>query len=248
MSPSKVSLIRRLLSFLRTWKVDFVTCGIRWLSPVPFVVSDAPVIVFSPHQDDETLGCGGLIALKRERGIPVKVVFLTNGDAYLGGRDAESARVREAEALQALEFIGVAASDVSFWNYPDGQLRQLPVAQRAMMQQEVIRLLAIDDIAEVYVPHHADRHADHEATYDIVCRAIAQTGRPHKVCQYPIWIFWKAPLFWRWPLRQLQGWRRLNIKTVMHKKRAAIAAHDSQMAALPPGFLKRFLRPEELFY
>ncbi len=36
-------------------------------------------IVFAPHQDDETLGCGALIAHKRNDGQPVHVVFLTDG-------------------------------------------------------------------------------------------------------------------------------------------------------------------------
>ncbi len=35
--------------------------------------------MFSPHQDDEAFGCGGMIALKSEQGIPVVVVFLTDG-------------------------------------------------------------------------------------------------------------------------------------------------------------------------
>ena len=39
----------------------------------------ASAIVFSPHQDDETLGCGGTIARKKEAGAEVKVVFMTDG-------------------------------------------------------------------------------------------------------------------------------------------------------------------------
>lgn len=42
-------------------------------------VNQKSIIVFSPHQDDEALGCGGMIALKREQGIPIKVVFVTDG-------------------------------------------------------------------------------------------------------------------------------------------------------------------------
>ena len=39
------------------------------------------VLVVAPHQDDETLGCGGLIARKRYEGLPVHVVFITDGSA-----------------------------------------------------------------------------------------------------------------------------------------------------------------------
>jgi LmbE family N-acetylglucosaminyl deacetylase len=45
----------------------------------PLAVSHKSALIFSPHQDDETLGCGGAIALKRQMGVPVKVIFLTDG-------------------------------------------------------------------------------------------------------------------------------------------------------------------------
>ena len=37
------------------------------------------VIIFSPHPDDETLGCGGTIAKKVKEGYQVKIVFMTDG-------------------------------------------------------------------------------------------------------------------------------------------------------------------------
>jgi LmbE family N-acetylglucosaminyl deacetylase len=50
---------------------------------IPFTVA-SPVgnksIVFSPHPDDETLGCGGTIRLLLKSKKHVKVVFLTSGD------------------------------------------------------------------------------------------------------------------------------------------------------------------------
>ena len=36
-------------------------------------------IFFSPHQDDETLGCGGTIIRKKRMGAEVKIVFMTDG-------------------------------------------------------------------------------------------------------------------------------------------------------------------------
>ena len=68
------------------------------------------VMVFSPHQDDETLGCGGTIALKREHGIPVTVVFLTDGGQGFVDLDAHSQgkiiQTRKQEAVTALEVLG----------------------------------------------------------------------------------------------------------------------------------------------
>src|SRR5437899_999403 len=42
----------------------------------------ARVLVFAPHPDDETIGAGGLIFHLTRRSVPVRVVFVTNGDGY----------------------------------------------------------------------------------------------------------------------------------------------------------------------
>jgi N-acetylglucosamine malate deacetylase 1 len=248
MSQHSVSLSRQLLCRLRHWHVNLVTGWIRRSAKATTTISDLPTIVFAPHQDDETLGCGGLIALKRSLGLPVKVIFLTNGDAYTGDRDAALANVRRDEALNALTVLNITAADVAFWNYPDAQLRHLTTAQQTALVEQIRGVLSAHAVAEVYVPHAIDQHDDHEATHDFVQQAIAATGQPHVLYQYPIWVFWKAPLFLKLKPRDLKGWRRLNIQAVMPQKQAAIAAHTSQIPTLPAGFIDRFYEPEELFY
>jgi len=48
--------------------------------PVP--VRNQRLLVFAPHPDDETLGAAGLMRQARLRGDDVRVVILTNGDAF----------------------------------------------------------------------------------------------------------------------------------------------------------------------
>lgn len=90
------------------------------------------LLVLAPHPDDEVAGCGGLILRAIKEGIPVRIVFLTNGDsnegAFLAYRGhpvvSPSAviamgRTREQEALRADAVLGVPSSAVSFLGYPD---------------------------------------------------------------------------------------------------------------------------------
>src|SRR5882757_7184185 len=39
------------------------------------------VVVLAPHMDDETIGCGGTLALHAQRGAEITVVFMTDGRA-----------------------------------------------------------------------------------------------------------------------------------------------------------------------
>ena len=108
------------------------------LPVLPSPMQGQRLLVVAPHCDDETLGAGGLIAKARQEGIPVHVVFLTNGDAFpaacvfVNRRIAPVSRdyvhlgeVRQKEALAALHKLGVQQKDVTFLGYPDQGLRAL---------------------------------------------------------------------------------------------------------------------------
>lgn len=110
---------------------------------------DAPperVIVFAPHPDDEALVCAGVMRRAVLRGDPLKVVVATNGDAYIGAKQAfertwpdeahdrdgdgdfdmiDFGIVRHDETVAALAMIGVEASDIVFLGYPDFGLETL---------------------------------------------------------------------------------------------------------------------------
>jgi LmbE family N-acetylglucosaminyl deacetylase len=113
------------------------------LLPLPALNGKDRILILSPHPDDETLGAGGLIAKARHLGLPVRVVFLTNGDGSLAtrlvqdanfveqmakGKDPrrphniyrEIAPMRQKEATAALAKLNIAARDITFLGYPDG--------------------------------------------------------------------------------------------------------------------------------
>ena len=46
----------------------------------PTLTPSDRIIVFAPHPDDETLGCGGIIQQAVAMKLPVRIVWLTYGD------------------------------------------------------------------------------------------------------------------------------------------------------------------------
>lgn len=217
----------------------------------PLEFSQASAMVFSPHQDDETLGCGGMIARKREQEIKVTVTFLTDGRGSHGtdpNIQNQIIQIRKQESLKALGILGVSPSDIHFLDKEDGSLPDLNPEDKQQTISQISQLLKHYQPGEVYVPHRKDCHRDHEATYYLVKEAIAQSGIKVQLLQYPIWVFWRAPLFILLKLKDIRSAYRLSITTVQEKKKRAIAAYTSQMETLPPGLIKRFLSSEEIFF
>ena len=96
------------------------------------------LLILSPHPDDETLCCGGMIQQARAAGAEVYVSFVTSGDGFefdaaYDGRQLRPgpknfralALKRMNEARAATRILGIPASHLSFLGYPDGGLFHL---------------------------------------------------------------------------------------------------------------------------
>jgi LmbE family N-acetylglucosaminyl deacetylase len=242
------------------WRALIQFYGLMYVKSQSLTLTPQSVMVISPHQDDEVLGCGGLIALKRRQGVPVQVVFITDGAAshqwhpqYQGG---EIAPIRHQEALTALAILGVEEHHVHFLDKPDGKLKYLKDADRRQTIAELAQLIRSFKPQEVYVTHRCDRSADHESAYALTQAALSLSGLTADLWQYPIWIFRNASLFIDLKPEELAGAHHLAIGAVLSQKRQAIETYrsqylpiaDSTSTVLPPGFLTRFFAPYELFF
>lgn len=207
-------------------------------------------IVFSPHQDDETLGCGGTIIQKIKAGADVKVIFMTDGcrsHTLLPAQELKT--IRAQEAVEACQTLGVARSNIFFLEFEDATLTNsykiaIPV---------VTELLNCHQPEQVFIPYQKDFLDDHIATHHIVLAALKQTSYPATVYEYAIW-FWRH---WPWvsvsgdywnrravikntiltgfgllPLRDFQCF--LPIENVLPQKQEALAKHRSQMTEFLP--------------
>jgi LmbE family N-acetylglucosaminyl deacetylase len=213
-----------------------------------------PALVVAPHEDDETFGCGGVIARKRARGVPVKVVFVTDGSRSHGPLEGEAKEAhvarRKIEAIGALAALGVHEADVTFLGLPDGALWSITVEQRGAVGDRLRALLAEIHAAEVFVPYRRDGHRDHEATFALARNAVQRSGRAVDLFEYPIWI-----------CERLDRWQqRVSARTLLDarvaavgddaltRKRVAVETYASQREVLPPGFTEQFLTGNELFF
>ncbi len=93
------------------------------LLPPETAVTLGTTVVIAPHPDDESLGCGGLLALLAAFGNSAHVLVMTDGSRSHPNSPsypaARLAALREQETLAALEVLGLPASTARFLRYPD---------------------------------------------------------------------------------------------------------------------------------
>jgi LmbE family N-acetylglucosaminyl deacetylase len=205
-----------------------------------------PAMVFAPHPDDETLGCGGAILQKRRVGAAVRIAFLTDGASshpHLVTRD-ELRALRAQEALGAAKALGVEAEDVFLLDFPDealGAYREAAVAR-------VAELLRRHQPEQLFLPYARGEPPDHVSTNLIVREAVARVGLAVTLLEYAVWAWRHWPMMGfgrtrrqRWSvlagtvstwggLRMVREFRtKVPIRDVVGQKRAALALHASQM-------------------
>jgi len=127
-------------------------------------------LIVSPHPDDETLGCGGVMKKLSEKGEKVFVLVMTRGKQGLYS-DERIRNVRE-EARKAHAILGVA--ETKFLDFPAPELDTISLAELSRSIAAVISELMIDTL---YLPHLGDIHHDHKAVFNaglVAARPVQQ--------------------------------------------------------------------------
>ncbi len=218
-------------------------------------------LVFAPHPDDESLGCGGLISLLRTRKQRVGIVFVSDGAMShpASKRYDYAARValRRQEATEAAAELGVNPNELYFLNLPDTEVPRPHSPLYPAAVRQVTELLEKLSPSHVLVPWRRDPHCDHRATWDICREAVSGVGVAPRWVEYPIWM-WNSQDPDDLPRPgEVLAWR-LEVTDQLPQKARAIDCHRSQLTNLidddPSGFqlqeamLANFRRPTELYF
>jgi LmbE family N-acetylglucosaminyl deacetylase len=221
--------------------------------PLDIATLQAPILIVAPHPDDESIGCGGLIAALRRRQMNVQLVVLTDGTGShansMSHPPCRLADLRKSEALEAAAILGVAPEAVAFWKLAD---RFVPDRDSAEFESAVARTqlrLRLLQPATLVIPGRTDRHGDHRAAWSIWTEAVRGLPVKPRILEYLVWPGAEtaegAPLL-------------LDIADVLPLKRQAIAAQRSQHGlvidddpdgfSLPDDVLARAAEPWECFF
>lgn len=219
------------------------------------------IIVFAPHPDDETLGCGGTIAKRISEGYDVLIVVMTDGRyAFLNGFGIDSnptpeelKEIRKEEVKRATRILGVPEEDLVFLDFVDGTLEN----NEKKAEEKIAEILSKNRPVEVYFPYKRDGHPDHQATYRIVRNSIRKSGVSALTYQYSITHKYArvgaiVDVFLNFLRLNMV---RVDVSKFLLLKEAAAKEFESELTAVSSrqhkpiiNGLKKFLNSEEVFY
>lgn len=220
------------------------------------IASDDPILVISPHPDDESLGCGALLADAFD-GFGAHIVVVTDGSgSHPGSQDwlpEDIGKLRRDELLAAVAELGGKSSDVTFAGLVDGQLYQSELELNQLVQDIVI-LIDRTGAKSVFLPSPLDAHADHKAIAGLADQ-ISSSASDVRFFYYPIWSRWdKEPGFDK--LEGTKCWS-YSTKEKRNNKRAAIYCHLTQRGrvirddpdgfVIDPAMIDKFVNADEIY-
>lgn len=140
------------------------------------------MLVVAPHQDDETIGCGGALALQVRAKKAAFVVLLQDGaDEHdeLGRTRAQLTILRNEESQRAAAVIGME---------PPVFLDHADLAASASEAAESLRRIVSErKVDAVFIPFMLDGHPDHRKANYILAAALKQIDWSVRVFGYEVW-------------------------------------------------------------
>jgi LmbE family N-acetylglucosaminyl deacetylase len=235
------------------------------------------VVIVSPHPDDETLGCAGLIQSLLRHGFMPFVLVFTNGDGFdasihlklyevkIKPEDrAAYSQMRMSETLKAMAKLGLPSKQVIFLGFSE---RTLAEDWLWKGDEKFVKVLAeqLERIQPtvVILPSHYDDHPIHAIVCSIGWTALLQLYLEGRLSRMPR-VFEVLIHYGEFP--QPQGfnptlellppsdilltarWYYLPLSQEMRQRKwEALNCYRTQKLPLTWRFLKSFVRSNEIF-
>lgn len=193
-------------------------------------------LIITPHFDDETIGCGGLMSSLAESkcDILILVVATHNSTYNYNVNRVVSNEERKMESILALRSLGVPEhSLVQLEGFEDGKLDQCSMKELVTVLDKYIREFKPTTVLFPYSSHHQD----HQAVYKASIAALRPTVstnfiRLKAAYEYPyITTSWNSSMSSDSKLYYPLSQRHID------KKREALKEYKSQLARDPRDIL-----------
>ncbi len=120
------------------------------------------ILIFSPHPDDETLGCSGFLLKLKKEGHQLSWVIFTEISEDGGWQKQHIKRKKSQIKKITNEY---SFNNVFEFGYAPGTLDKVPISEIIFKIKKVLSKLKPELIL---LPHHADIHTDHQVSHQAI--------------------------------------------------------------------------------
>lgn len=167
------------------------------------------VVVFAPHQDDESIGCGGILTHLAKQGCKIELVFLTDGRP-LGTKAEDIVRIRRNEAVRVAQALSATMNEIGINNVT------LDVNQQHLTQ---IRDLVTSDVDALFTVWPLDNPPKHRFCDAVLAKALEKSSMEQlQVLNYAVHTALVPNVYF-------------DYTQYFENKQALIGYHESQMEA-----------------
>ena len=190
----------------------------------------ARILIVSPHPDDESIGCGGVIQLHKTAGDRVTLIEVTDGSASrANGLSPQQMRAtRKGEVEQVSTLLGI--DHVVFLAFPEGTWHDRELAD------VLTRIMESEQPDIIYTPSCFDYHPEHQKVATVLASVLSELSWAPIVRVYEIHV----------PLTPILVNVMADISGVSHAKQNILGMYHSQADALRP--IERHLRYTGILY
>jgi LmbE family N-acetylglucosaminyl deacetylase len=218
----------------------------------PTFTSESRLMLIAAHPDDEALACSVILQRGVRAGAAIQVVYATDGDNnpwpqrvlerkwVLDAADRKRwGELRRAEALAALQILGVHPSDAHFLALPDQRLTEVLTTDRGSILERFAASIRTWAPTDIFVPSLHDTHPDHNSLAVMLRLVLAQLHSAQTSAS--VWAYavhGKSKAFFARAQKLRQSKAEISVKE------RAIRCHKTQLTLSRRRFLAYAARPE----
>ncbi|MEM9833444.1 MAG: hypothetical protein AAF944_22625 [Bacteroidota bacterium] len=201
------------------------------LYPSSQVYDWGSTLVVSPHPNAEVLGCGGAMALLRQIGFRVHLLFIGD-ELELTDSNQVSPEEGKPEIYQRVEQVGISDDAIISLNLRNEfiPLRSTPGFDEAV--RLFLNELESFQPDTILLPFADQGSQDVQATWQIARQAASQSYYPIRMVEYGLWSRVSAGINTGQAVNQSRIWR-LDIKEVIDQKSRALAGYGQSEYQFP---------------
>lgn len=149
-------------------------------------IADKPegerVVVFSPHFDDDVIGCGGTLCKHISSGNEVSVIYFTDGregDPSFADKELLQEK-RKEEARSATQILGI--QNLYFLDEPETKLK----ATEDLIKR-LIKIIYEIKPDLLYIPSFLENHIDHFEVNRVLLALAKRSALNFNIAAYEVW-------------------------------------------------------------